>query len=138
VDQNARKAESLLHAAAERADERAPLFGQSDEFQHVRDRLFALGRRDPVAGAEKVEVLGDLHVLVDAEEIRHVADDMADGVGVGTTSWPKTEAEPPEGTRKVARMRRVVVLPAPLEPMNPKRSPWLTVRLSPPRATSEP
>src|SRR5271157_6481982 len=43
-----------------------------------------------------------------------------------TISWPRILAEPAEGARKVARMRRVVVLPAPLEPMKPKRSPgWI-------------
>src|SRR4051794_31922614 len=40
-----------------------------------------------------------------------------------TTSWPNTFAVPDEGARKVARIRRVVVLPAPLDPMKPKRSP---------------
>src|SRR5882762_1047979 len=35
-------------------------------------------------------------------------------------------------------MRRVVVFPAPLEPMKPKRSPRLTVRLSALRAIIEP
>ncbi len=45
-----------------------------------------------------------------------------------TTSWPRIFAVPEEGARKVARMRRVVVLPAPLEPMKPNKSPWLTVK----------
>ena len=37
---------------------------------------------------------------------------------------------PADGARKVARMRSVVVLPAPFEPMKPNRSPLLTVRSS--------
>src|SRR5688572_1195350 len=37
---------------------------------------------------------------------------------------------PAVGVRNVARIRSVVVLPAPLEPMNPNRSPLYTVRSS--------
>ena len=40
------------------------------------------------------------------------------------------QAVPVEGERKVERIRSVVVLPAPFEPMKPKRSPWFTVRSS--------
>src|ERR1700722_8812776 len=47
-----------------------------------------------------------------------------------TTSWPSTRAVPDEGARNVARMRNVVVFPAPLEPMNPNKSPRFTVRSS--------
>src|SRR5438552_18995138 len=47
-----------------------------------------------------------------------------------TTSCPSTWAVPAEGARNVARMRSVVVLPAPLEPMNPKRSPRMMERSS--------
>ena len=45
-----------------------------------------------------------------------------------TTLCPITRAVPVEGDRKVDRMRSVVVLPAPFEPMNPNRSPLFTVR----------
>ena len=62
---------------------RAPFFSvKPDELEDVVDGFFALGGRDFVAGAEEIEVFGHLHVLIDAEEIRHVTDDMADGVGV--------------------------------------------------------
>ena len=47
-------------------------------------------------------------------------------------------AVPAEGERNVARIRRVVVLPAPLEPMKPNRSPELTARLREFSAVMEP
>src|SRR5438552_6483519 len=55
-----------------------------------------------------------------------------------TTSWPRILAVPAEGARKVARMRSVVVLPAPFEPIKPNKSPLLTVRSSPDNAAIVP
>ena len=45
---------------------------------------------------------------------------------------------PAEGAKNVARMRNVVVLPAPLEPMKPNRSPLLTVKSRPESAAMAP
>ena len=81
VNQHARQAEPLLHAAAQRADERALLFRQADQFQNIVDGFFALRGGNFVARAEEIEVLGHFHVLIHAEKIRHVTDDMAHGVG---------------------------------------------------------
>src|SRR6185503_12536669 len=43
---------------------------------------------------------------------------------------PHTVASPQVGLRSVARMRMVVVLPAPLGPMNPYTSPRSSLRVS--------
>src|SRR5690349_3180524 len=51
-----------------------------------------------------------------------------------TTSWPRICAVPADGARNVERIRKVVVFPAPLEPMNPNRSPLFTIKSSPDRA----
>ena len=40
-------------------------------------------------------------------------------VGSRTTSWPKMRALPPSGRSRVASIRMVVVLPAPLGPSTP-------------------
>ena len=61
----------------------APFFSlKPDQFQHVVDRLLALRGGNLVTRAEEIQVLRHFHVLVHAEEIRHVTDDMAHGVGV--------------------------------------------------------
>lgn len=82
MDEHAGEPEALLHAAAEGADDGAAFFGEADEFEHVVDGFLTLLGRDAVAGTEEVEVLGDFHVLVHPEEVGHVADHMADGIGV--------------------------------------------------------
>src|SRR4051794_1424882 len=48
-----------------------------------------------------------------------------------TTSWPRTNARPPSGMSRVARMRTAVVLPAPLWPSSPRASPGATSRSMP-------
>ena len=58
------------------------LLRQPHQFQHVVDRLLPLRRRNLVAGAEEIQVFGHLHVLIDAEEVRHVADDVPHRVGL--------------------------------------------------------
>ena len=48
-----------------------------------------------------------------------------------TTSWPSTLAEPPSGRSRVARIRTVVVLPAPLGPSRASTLPAGTARSTP-------
>ena len=81
VNQDAGQAQPLLHAPAQCPDDRPAFFGQADQFQHIAHGFFALRGRDFVAGAEEIQVFGHFHVLVNAEEIRHVTDDVPDGVG---------------------------------------------------------
>src|SRR5439155_14718440 len=82
MNQDASQAEPLLHAAAESADESAFFFAEANEFEDVIDCFLALRRRNFVTGAEEVEVLGDLHVFIDAKKIGHVANDVAHRVGI--------------------------------------------------------
>src|SRR4051794_41006181 len=82
MDQDASEAEPLLHPAAESANQSAFFLSQADQFENIVDCFFALSGRNFVTGAEEVEILGDFHVFVDAKKIGHIADDMADGVGV--------------------------------------------------------
>src|SRR5688500_80930 len=51
--------------------------------------------------------------------------------GSFTTSWPSTEAEPPSGRSRVARILIVVVLPAPFGPSRPKTEPFRICRSTP-------
>jgi len=45
---------------------------------------------------------------------------------------------PEVGNKRVEIMRRAVVFPAPLGPIRPKISPWLTLKLKPSRACMGP
>ena len=56
--------------------------GEVDELQQVADRPASLRRRQPVAASEEVQVLPDLHVVVDPEDVRHEPEDAPDLVGV--------------------------------------------------------
>src|SRR6185503_19814790 len=82
MNEDTGEAETLLHPAAERADESTFFFTQADEFENIVDRFFPLEGGDLVAGAKEVEILGHLHVLVDTEEVGHVTDDVAHGIGI--------------------------------------------------------
>ena len=55
--------------------------------------------------------------------------------GASTTSWPSTRAVPLVGVSSVARMRTVVVLPAPFGPSSPNTEPGAMVRLRSSSAT---
>src|SRR4051794_17328840 len=52
--------------------------------------------------------------------------------------YPQTLASPQLGLSRVARMRMVVVLPAPFGPMNPYTSPWSSLSVSRSSANSSP
>src|SRR5437667_7393278 len=58
-------------------------------------------------------------------------------IGSTPMSCPSTSAVPAEGVRTVARIRSVVVLPAPLGPRNPKTSPFGTSKSTPLSASTE-
>ena len=51
--------------------------------------------------------------------------------GSRVTSWPATRAVPPSGASSVARMRTVVVFPAPFGPSSASTSPGWTCRSMP-------
>src|SRR5271157_3176011 len=59
-------------------------------------------------------------------------------IGSAVTECPATRPSPDVGRRSVARKRMVVLLPAPLGPMNPKTSPLPMEKESPSTATKSP
>ena len=79
VDQRLGQAEPLLHAARQAVDEGVALAGQVQQLQHVADDLPPPGAGNLVGHGEEVEKLPDLHAVVDAEVVGHVADAAADG-----------------------------------------------------------
>ena len=82
VDEGVGQAQPLLHAARQGLDVRVALVAQVDQLQEVADHPPTGGRRDAVAASEEVEVLPDLHVVVDPECVRHEAEDATHLVGV--------------------------------------------------------
>ena len=82
VDERVGEAEALLHAARQALDVGVALVAEVDEVEQVADHLAPAGGRDAVAAGEEVEVLPDLHVVVDAEDVGHEAEDATHGVGV--------------------------------------------------------
>jgi hypothetical protein len=83
VEQDPGQAEPLGHPAREAGDQRIALVGQVDQLEHLLADLLPRRALDPVGGGEEFEVLDHLHVVVDAEEVGHVADRPADVLGRG-------------------------------------------------------
>ncbi len=75
VDERVGEAQPLLHAAGEAQDVGVALVREVDQLEEVADHPLALGGAEAVAATEEVEVLPDLHVVVDPERVRHVAED---------------------------------------------------------------
>ena len=82
VDQRVRQAEALLHPARQRLDVGVALVGEVDELEQVADHPAPRRRAEAVAAGEEVEVLPDLHVVVDPERVRHEPEDATYLVGV--------------------------------------------------------
>ncbi len=78
MDERFRQAQSLLHAAGQAVDEIVALVGEVEELEHVADDGFAAAARYLVGDGEEVQELPDLHAVVHAEVIGHVADAFAD------------------------------------------------------------
>ena len=78
VQQHAGQAEPLRHAAGKARGQRVALVVQVDQVEHFVADLPPLGPVDPIGGGEELEILDHLHVVVDAEEIGHEADQPAD------------------------------------------------------------
>ena len=83
MQQRAGQAQALGHAAREAGHQGVALVGQVDQLEHFLADLPPRGPLDPVGGGEELEILDHLHVVVDAEEVGHVADDAADLLGPG-------------------------------------------------------
>ena len=69
--------------AREAGHQGVALVGQVDQLEHLLADLLPRGPLDPVGRGEELEVLDHLHVVVDAEEVGHVADDAADLLRAG-------------------------------------------------------
>ncbi len=82
MNERFRQAEALLHAARQFLDVGISLLGEIRQLQHILDDVVTALLRDLVGSSEKVEVLPHFDVVVDAEEVRHVADDGADRLGL--------------------------------------------------------
>ena len=119
VDKRVGEAQSLLHPR-DSADVRVALRPEVHQLEEIADDPPAAVGRDPVAAREEVQVLPDLHVVVDPERVRHEPDDAAHVVGVPPDGGTRDLGVPRSGTSSVARMRSVVVLPAPFGPTSPK------------------
>ena len=135
VDERVGEAQPLLHAARQVLDVGVALVAEIDQLEQVADHPAPAGRRQPVAAGEEVEVLPDLHVVVDPERVRHEPEDAPDLVGVPGHRPAGDLGLPASGRRSVASIRRVVVLPAPFGPTSPKISPWSMSRSMPATAS---
>ena len=71
MDQRATQAQSLRHALGERIDRLVDQVSQLGEIEHPFNRFSSRCSTEPVGPGEEVEVLGDVHVRVAAERVRH-------------------------------------------------------------------
>ena len=82
VQEHAGQAQPLRHAAGKAGDEGLALVAQVDQVEHLVADLLPPRTLDAVGRGEKLQVLDDLHVVIDAEEVGHVADDPPDFLGM--------------------------------------------------------
>src|SRR5205823_6568850 len=75
VDEHAGDAQALLHAAGEGVNEGGFFFGEVGELEDLVDDLAPSLPGDLEGGGEELEVLIHRQVVVDAEEVGHIADD---------------------------------------------------------------
>ena len=73
VDQRLGHAQPLLHAARQAVDIVVALVPQVEQLQHVVDDLLPLALADLVGHREEIEKLPDLHAVIHAEIVGHVA-----------------------------------------------------------------
>jgi len=115
--------------------------------------LWLLGDREQAGellarAVTDAERSGSAPALVEVELVR-AGLDLADGdlttardhvrrCPARTTSCPQTSARPASGRSSVARIRTMVVLPAPLGPSRPRTVPGGTLRSTPDRASVSP
>ena len=97
VDEGVGEAQALLHAAREAADVRLALGREIDQLQQVADHALSLGGSKAVAPTEEVQVLPDLHVVVDPKGVGHVAEDAPNRLGVPTDRFAGHRCVPGRG-----------------------------------------
>src|SRR6185436_3901003 len=82
VNEGVGEAQALLHAPRQALDVGVALPGEIDQLEQVTDHPLALGRPETIAPTEEVQVLPDLHVVVDPKGVGHVAEDATYCLGV--------------------------------------------------------
>src|SRR5688572_12563355 len=82
VHERVGQAQALLHPPREGLDVVVALATEIDQLKEIADHAPPVGRPDPVAAREEIEVFPYLHVVVDAERVRHEPEDAANLVRV--------------------------------------------------------
>ena len=82
MQQDAGQAEPLCLAAREGVGVGVAFEVEVDDLQLLVAHAAPRRALDPVGGREELEILDHLHVVIDAEEIGHVADQAADFLGL--------------------------------------------------------
>ena len=81
VQENAGQTEPLGHAARKACDQGIALVTEIDQLQHLIALFSPFRPLDAVSGGKELQVLDHLHVVVDTEEIGHVAHHAANVLG---------------------------------------------------------
>ena len=77
VDERARQAQPLLHAAGEHVHVAVALVGQVHQLQQALGHMLAFLWAKAVAARIKVQVFPGFQPVIDAEEVRHIAHEAA-------------------------------------------------------------
>ncbi len=83
MEQGPSQAQALGHAAREAGHQGIAFVGQVDQLEDLFADLPPRRAFDPIGRSEELEVLDHLHIVIDAEEVGHVADDAADFLRAG-------------------------------------------------------
>src|SRR5262245_7697190 len=79
MNQRLGHAEPLLHAAREAIDVIVALMTQVEQLQYVVNNLLTFAFANLVRNGEEIQKLPDLHSVIDAEIVGHVADALPHG-----------------------------------------------------------
>ena len=73
-----REAKPLLHAPRKSVHKVVSFMGQVQQFQDIMDDMTTSTSWNGIGDGKKVEKLPDLHAVIDAKRIGHVADALTD------------------------------------------------------------
>ena len=131
ADQRASEVEPAAHPAGVRLRDAVGGVLELEPLEQLVGLRCASGAREVVEPAEHPEVLASRQVLVHRRVLAGEADDLAHLLGLARTSKPGHARAARVGRSSVARMRTVVVLPAPFGPSRPRTVPSSTSRSTP-------
>ena len=129
ADERAGEVEPPPHAAGVRLGDPVGGVLQAEALEHVVRPPPRLRPVEPVEPAEHPQVLAAGEVLVDGGVLPREADDATHGLRVAQHVDAGDAAVPASGRSSVARMRTVVVLPAPFGPSRPSTVPVCDVEV---------